>query len=490
MTKRQLAEETAEGKLAYIIARKIAEQVVDRGWVVGEKLGTEPELLKRFRVSREPFREAIRILERQGIVRSERGWNGGLVVQAPALTAVSKIIKTYFEFADISFSEVTEAHAIAMHYGIDQATTRMTPAHANDLRRLLGKPRGRFRSRDQEGRAVSEIYEAIVKVADDPSLSMLVFTLSRISADFGHQEHYPKKLWNAMITQTWQNARRLAECAMRGDAKGAKCANDDQNELVGRVVKDLERQNHRIWNMRSFLRGSYSSATLNHELGEKAAARLSYRITAQIRRTELPPGTILGTESALMKKFGVSRAMFREAVRMLEFFGVVTIKRGIGGGLTITEPNSSSTVLTAVLYLRYFRPDGVRLRTLLHRFERDALTLAATRASHTDVETLVGMLADASITKPGGLAVHVSQIRRSIVKLCENRALELIIEIIDSVQAADHVSAPSAHAERLARSRILTARRDIQLASSAKSSSPLEAALVQLLNALQEFSFP
>ena len=50
----------ASGKLAWLVARRLAEQVIAAGWPVGERLGTETELMSNLGVSREPFREGVR----------------------------------------------------------------------------------------------------------------------------------------------------------------------------------------------------------------------------------------------------------------------------------------------------------------------------------------------------------------------------------------------------------------------------------------------
>ena len=42
---------------------------------------------------------------------------------------------------------------------------------------------------------------------------------------------------------------------------------------------------------------------------------------------------MLGAEAELRERYGVSRAVLREAVRILEYHGAVTTKRGPGGGV-------------------------------------------------------------------------------------------------------------------------------------------------------------
>src|SRR5580692_5214132 len=64
-----------------------------------------------------------------------------------------------------------------------------------------------------------------------------------------------------------------------------------------------------------------------------------------------PVGEVLGSEAALMERYGVSRAVFREAVRLVENQQVARMRRGPGGGLVVTEPTVEAIIDAAALYL-------------------------------------------------------------------------------------------------------------------------------------------
>ncbi len=59
-------------KLSHEIAQQIARDIIDEGLQEGDFLGREPELLKRYSISRDTFREAIRVLEWQGLAKTTR----------------------------------------------------------------------------------------------------------------------------------------------------------------------------------------------------------------------------------------------------------------------------------------------------------------------------------------------------------------------------------------------------------------------------------
>jgi DNA-binding transcriptional MocR family regulator len=65
------------------IADELRRLIVSGQLSEGDSLGREPELVERFGVSRPSLREALRILEAEGLISVVRGMLGGVVVHAP-----------------------------------------------------------------------------------------------------------------------------------------------------------------------------------------------------------------------------------------------------------------------------------------------------------------------------------------------------------------------------------------------------------------------
>ena len=64
-----------------------------------------------------------------------------------------------------------------------------------------------------------------------------------------------------------------------------------------------------------------------------------------------PVGTLIGSEAELMERYGVSRAVLREAVRLLEHHDIAVMRRGPGGGLFVSEPGLEAVTDAVALYL-------------------------------------------------------------------------------------------------------------------------------------------
>lgn len=86
-------------------------------------------------------------------------------------------------------------------------------------------------------------------------------------------------------------------------------------------------------------------------MSPKLAQQLAERIADEVMAADWPVGSSLGTERELCQRYGVSRNILREAIRILEFQEVVFMREGAGGGLMVTAPTSASVAECAVVYL-------------------------------------------------------------------------------------------------------------------------------------------
>jgi len=364
-------------KLGWRVARRLAESVIRRGWPVGARLGTEPELLEALGVSREPFREGIRLLELQGIVRMARGPGGGLFVTAPALEVVSCLVHGYLELSEITFREVIEARQVIEGQAVELAVRRLTPAGAADLERALQAAQVAMYDRSRHRTAYFDVLRTLQHIGSDPCLAIFDQALHRITMDFGLHERLPGELWSEYSARGYRALEQLVGAVLQGDESAGRRAVDSLLSRMDDYVTRAEGAEDGLWTTRSYITGAYLSAGRLLPGAEKSGLRLAYRITAEVRRRSLPVGCSIGPETELVSRYGVSRAVFREAVRMLEFFGVVEVRRGKDGGLVVAEMDPEGAVGSALLYLDYAGIDPGPARELLGLLRRAQLERGA-----------------------------------------------------------------------------------------------------------------
>lgn len=89
--------------------------------------------------------------------------------------------------------------------------------------------------------------------------------------------------------------------------------------------------------------------------GEKVASIVARQIVRTIADEELPAGALMEPEAIMLERFGVSRASLREALRILETQGLISIKPGPGGGPSVAEVNSRDFARMATLFFQVLR---------------------------------------------------------------------------------------------------------------------------------------
>src|SRR5579859_1399256 len=81
----------------------------------------------------------------------------------------------------------------------------------------------------------------------------------------------------------------------------------------------------------------------------KTAELVATHIRRQIVLGQLSQGDALPSETALMLEFNISRPTLREAFRILESEGLITVRRGARGGARVQEPSSEVAARYAAL---------------------------------------------------------------------------------------------------------------------------------------------
>ncbi len=120
----------------------------------------------------------------------------------------------------------------------------------------------------------------------------------------------------------------------------------------------------------------------------KASDVLANDLRERILRGEFPSGTALPPERELVTQTRMSRTTVREALRILEVQGLVTIKTGRSGGAFVQQPGGDSVATSVNLLIR---GQQLRLTDLLETreaIEPACAALAAKYRNDDDIEAL------------------------------------------------------------------------------------------------------
>jgi DNA-binding FadR family transcriptional regulator len=163
------------------------------------------------------------------------------------------------------------------------------------------------------------------------------------------------------------------------------------------------------------------------------AGRVSTLIVEQIRLLirdgKLSVGDRLPSERELGEQFGVSRVTVREALKMLEATGLVTIKVGARGGAFVTAPSSElvGEGISDLLTFAVLSPADVTEARQV--FELGIVPLVCRRADERDIAELLEICdrADAALESPEEYPVSLSaEFHVRVAKAAHNQAIELL----------------------------------------------------------------
>ena len=99
----------SEEKLASRLARYIARDVAERDLTPGSLLAPEQAMADQYGVGRASIREALRLLETQGLVVLRRGVGGGPVVGAPAPSHLGRTVTLHLQMSATTFGDALDS---------------------------------------------------------------------------------------------------------------------------------------------------------------------------------------------------------------------------------------------------------------------------------------------------------------------------------------------------------------------------------------------
>mgnify|MGYP000344969035 CR=1 FL=1 len=88
------------------VAEAIKDWVVEQGLQAGDRLPSEPELIERFGMAKGTIREAMRILEAQGLIKTRTGPGGGSFVHEVSKERARALLGNYFYFKNLTIADI------------------------------------------------------------------------------------------------------------------------------------------------------------------------------------------------------------------------------------------------------------------------------------------------------------------------------------------------------------------------------------------------
>jgi GntR family transcriptional repressor for pyruvate dehydrogenase complex len=231
---REKPQQIADELRALIIAGELSE---------GDSLGHEPELVERFGVSRPSLREALRILEAEGLITVVRGVRGGVVVHQPNERMAARTAAMVLQARNVALSDVFEARAQLEPLAAKAiASSRRRRSIVNELRGLIGEEEACVQDPEAFGVANAAFHERLVGLAGNQTLSIVAEMLSEVVARAVTAVSKADDIVGSLSIRRRgiRSQRRLLELLEDGDGVAAEEHWRSHMGVVGRVMLGQE----------------------------------------------------------------------------------------------------------------------------------------------------------------------------------------------------------------------------------------------------------
>lgn len=207
------------------VADQIKRWVVERDLRQGHKLPNEAEMIAQFGVSKGTVREAMRILEAQGLIVTKTGPGGGSSVGEVSKDRAMSLLGNYFYFKDLSISDIYQIRKVLEPELVATLAGQLDAETLAELREMAHQHPNPAKSPEEEKQQHITSLAFHARIADAAENELLGFVISFMARILTDLTVY-RRLYAAPNKELWERGRRhqidLVDALERGDGPRAR----------------------------------------------------------------------------------------------------------------------------------------------------------------------------------------------------------------------------------------------------------------------------
>lgn len=172
-------------KVAELVATDLRRKIIRGQLATGDTLPNEPTLLQIYKVSRPTLREALRILESEGLVSIKRGAQGGQV-HLPGVSVAARHVALQLQVRNTTMEDLFRARRVLEPGAVRMLAEQPTKAAVNALRQQQAKEMKLLDQPDTYASEATEFHRLLVELAGNNTLTMFSEVLVDIVDRLGH----------------------------------------------------------------------------------------------------------------------------------------------------------------------------------------------------------------------------------------------------------------------------------------------------------------
>jgi DNA-binding FadR family transcriptional regulator len=249
MALHRLTDQRRSPRLAEAVADSLRDRILSEEFADGDYLPKQEELVREYRVSLPSVREALRVLETEGLVTVQRGKVGGSIVHVPRAGKVAYMLGLVLQSRDVDVDDVV--HAMSQIEPLCARACALRPDRRKtvvpSLRRILKQSEAAVSDPAEYARLARQFHEEIVATCGNQTFIVMVGALESLWTGQVRAMDDRTQLGAFAERETREHSieehRELLECIAAGDGDGAeRVAREHQRAprrhgLLGRGVK-------------------------------------------------------------------------------------------------------------------------------------------------------------------------------------------------------------------------------------------------------------
>lgn len=227
------------------VAEAIKDWVVEQGLHAGDRLPSEPELIERFSMAKGTIREAMRILEAQGLIKTRTGPGGGSFVHEVSKERARALLGNYFYFKNLTIADIYQ-----LRRALEPELAASLAGNLSD--EVLGQLEDRIATYSSPAKTVDEereqhvgslkFHALLAAQSENELMGFLIDFMVNILSDLTVY----RRLYNPPNIELWGKGRdfqvRLVEALRSGDADGARQIMSDHMATAQSLMEVQEAQ--------------------------------------------------------------------------------------------------------------------------------------------------------------------------------------------------------------------------------------------------------
>ena len=168
------------------VAEAIKQWVVDRNLKRGDRLPNEAEMMAEFGMAKGTIREAMRILEAQGLIETRTGPGGGSFVGEVTADRAKALLANYFYFKDLSVADIYQLRRALEPELAASLAGRLSPAQLAELEAIVALyPEPAQSAEEERDQHVASLafHRKLANFSGNALLAFVVSFMARILAD-------------------------------------------------------------------------------------------------------------------------------------------------------------------------------------------------------------------------------------------------------------------------------------------------------------------